>query len=68
MNLITILLIFSIAGNVYFFSQLMKKKSEIAILEGYLFQAFESFIKDEVKKALERLKKIRKEEEEENEI
>jgi len=64
MNLTTILLILSIAGNFYLGMKMFQKKSEISILEDYLFQAFESFIKDELKGALERLKKMKKEEEE----
>jgi hypothetical protein len=64
MNLATILLFLSIAGNFYLGLKMFQKKSEISILEDYLFQAFESFIKDELKGALERLKKMKKEEEE----
>jgi hypothetical protein len=64
MNLTTILLVLSIAGNFYLGMKMFQKKSEISILENYLFQAFESFIKDELKEALERLKKMKKEEEE----
>ena len=64
MNLTTILLVLSIAGNFYLGMKMFQKKSEISILEDYLFQAFESFIKDELKGALERLKKMKKEEEE----
>jgi hypothetical protein len=64
MNLATILLVLSIAGNFYLGLKIFQKKSEISILEDYLYQAFESFIKDELKGALERLKKIKKEEEE----
>jgi ABC-type siderophore export system fused ATPase/permease subunit len=63
MNLTTILLVLSIAGNFYLGMKMFQKKSEISILEDYLFQAFESFIKDELKGALERLKKMKKEEE-----
>jgi hypothetical protein len=64
MSLTTILLILSIAGNFYLGLKMFQKKSEISILENYLFKAFESFIKDELKGALERLKKMKKEEEE----
>jgi hypothetical protein len=64
MSLTTILLILSIAGNFYLGLKMLQKKSEISILEDYLYQAFESFIKDELKEALERLKKMKKEEEE----
>jgi hypothetical protein len=64
MSLTTILLILSISGNFYLGMKMFQKKSEISILEDYLFQAFESFIKDELKGALERLKKMKKEEEE----
>jgi uncharacterized membrane protein (Fun14 family) len=64
MSLTTILLVLSIAGNFYLGLKMLQKKSEISILEDYLFQAFESFIKDELKGALERLKKMKKEEEE----
>jgi ABC-type siderophore export system fused ATPase/permease subunit len=64
MNLTTILLVLSIVGNFYLGMKIFQKKSEISILEDYLFQAFESFIKDELKGALERLKKMKKEEEE----
>jgi ABC-type siderophore export system fused ATPase/permease subunit len=64
MNLTTILLVLSIAGNFYLGMKMFQKKSEISILEDYLFQAFESFIKDELKGALERLKKMKKEEKE----
>jgi ABC-type siderophore export system fused ATPase/permease subunit len=63
MSLTTILLVLSIAGNFYLGMKMFQKKSEISILEDYLFQAFESFIKDELKAALERLKKMKKEEE-----
>jgi len=64
MSLTTVLLILSIAGNFYLGLKIFQKKSEIPILDTYLFQAFESFIKDELKGALERLKKMKKEEEE----